>query len=137
MMNIVEFLAKAKAEYKKKMDDYEYIGIRFENKIRIVGEICGCSRHNTDRIDQREFPVYGTAGYDEIEELGGVSCWDLRDESSVYKIPGYVDKTNDCTRYYLQDHCYIVVGDAIAHTDDIIDEDEIIIVAGAVAAILF
>lgn len=68
---------QCKEALKKFEDMYYYIGIRFEDKDREVGEICECSKHNLDREDEREFPVYGTPEYDELPELDGTSAWNL------------------------------------------------------------
>ncbi|MEC5268885.1 hypothetical protein P9G49_07185 [Heyndrickxia coagulans] len=56
---------------------YYYIGIRFEDKEREIGDVCECSKHNIDREDEREFPEYGTPEYDEMLELDGTSAWNL------------------------------------------------------------
>jgi hypothetical protein len=60
--------------------EYEFLGIRFEDKVRKVGElITENSKDNEDREDERDFPEYGTQEYEEMEELDGISTWDIRD----------------------------------------------------------
>lgn len=59
-------------------DEFYVIGLRFENKMREVGEIIEeYSKDNPGRDDERDFPEYGSKEYDELEELDGVSSWDI------------------------------------------------------------
>jgi len=54
---------------------HAYIGLRFEDKNRRVGEtIEGSSKHLPDG---REFPVYRSKQYKELEDMGGISTWDV------------------------------------------------------------
>lgn len=118
----------AKKIYESHKDNYNFIGIRFENKERSVGNICECSRHNNDRNDERDFPVFGTDDYDSMFCFNGTSAWDLADKS-IYKI------TNDCS--YCEEHCYIIAGDYITNTDDGLDDGEIVIEDAKVIAVIF
>ena len=53
-----------------------YVGIRFEDKKRTIGEIIEeCSKDNRERQDERDFPEYGTTEYDELPELNGVCAY--------------------------------------------------------------
>lgn len=111
MMNIEEACKKALEKYQ---DEYWYVGIRFENKERKIGEICECSRHNIDREDEREFPKYGTDEYFEMMELDGTSAWNL-------------ETYDDFEGYFITDHCYIIAGNKISNQDDGLDDNEIVI----------
>jgi hypothetical protein len=103
--------------------DFYYVGFRFEDKVREIGEICENSKHNQDREDEREFPEFGTPEYDEMEELGGTSSW---------HIDG-IRRGN-----YGGEHCYVVVGHKnFTHDDIVLDDDEICIVNAKVVAQIF
>ena len=87
------------------LDDIErdewIVGIRFENKIRTVGEqITDYSRSNEDRDDDRDFPEYGTEEYDEMEELDGISTWDI-DQWEDYNLSCTGTSYFDCEHIYL------------------------------------
>lgn len=59
-------------------DEYYVVGLRFENKVRQDGEIIEeTSKDNPDRDDDRDFPEYGTDEYKEMEEMEGISSWDI------------------------------------------------------------
>lgn len=138
-MTVKEFLEKAKEVYDanvRKWDNwdngYEYIGIRFEDKLREVGEGCENSRHNADREDERDFPEYGTAEYLEMEELDGTSAWNLEH----YTLPSYWNEDADCLRYFTSEHCYIVASNDCGRHDDP-DHNEILIKNAVVIAKLF
>lgn len=111
MMNIEKQCKEALEKYQ---DDYHYIGIRFEDKEREIGEICENSRHNTDREDEREFPEFGTEEYNEMLELDGTSAWNLET---------YDDFEGGFNTY----HCYIVAGNRLTNKDDGLDDNEIVI----------
>ncbi|NCG67161.1 hypothetical protein GWJ21_04165 [Bacillus coagulans] len=105
---------QCKEALKKWEDEYWFVGIRFEDKEREIGEICECSKHNLDREDEREFPEYGTPEYDELPELDGTSAWNLE----TYR---------DFEGPFVTWHCYIVGGNQIANQDDGLDDNEIVI----------
>lgn len=121
MMNIQ---AQCEAALEKYQDEFYYVGIRFEDKERQIGDICECSKHNTDREDEREFPGYGTDEYDEMFELDGTSAWNLE---------YYTDFEGGFDTY----HCYIVVGNKITNQDDGLDDNEIVIQDAKVVEIIF
>lgn len=111
MRNIQEACEKALEKFQF---DYPYIGIRFEDKEREIGDICECSRHNIDREDEREFPEYGTLEYEEMMELDGTSAWNLET---------YDDFNGPFGTY----HCYIIAGNRLTNRDDGLDDNEIVI----------
>ena len=55
-------------------ESYEYVGVRFEDKVREISDVCECSKHNPDREDERDFPVYGSEEYEDLPELNGASA---------------------------------------------------------------
>jgi hypothetical protein len=101
--------------------EYQYVGLRFEDKNREIGEICGRSKHNTDRVDDREYPEYGTEDYDNMYELDGTSAWNLDDAHNDYQYGN-----SDCD-YYETAHCYVIAGYSKTNTDDDLDDGEIVI----------
>ena len=108
--------------------EYQYVGLRFEDKDREIGEICGHSKHNRDREDDREFPQYGTEEYDSLYELEGTSAWDLTDEYN-YR---YGDSD-----YFESRHCYVIAGYAKSTRDEDLDDGEIVIKDAVVIAKIF
>jgi len=113
---------------------YEYFGLRFENKNRTIGEICECSKHNSDREDERDFPEYGESGYDEMEELDGTSAWDITGD--------WKDSFMECWSSLdsgiavATDHCYIIAGNEKC-THDNADYNEIVIENAKVLKVIF
>lgn len=117
--------------------EYSYYGLRFENKERETGEICGNSRHNFDREDQREFPEYGDDDYQEMMELGGTSAYYIG-ERGEFDTSSYTGEwqSEDDSLMVTGDHCYLVAGDVEgAHPDP--DVNEILISEAVVIEKLF
>lgn len=128
MMTAKEIQEKCEAILERWNDENEtwYIGIRFEDKQRQVGETCERSKHNVDREDEREFPDYGTEGYEEMFELDGTSAWNLESYEDWYDEGRFGTK-----------HCYIIVGDRITNKDDGLDDNEIVIEDAKVYDVIF
>lgn len=110
-------------------DEYNFVGIRFEEKEYQEGEVIADSKHNPDREDEREFPDFNSEEYEELEELPGVSTWNKMSYSAKnWKV---------ISKYY--SHVYIVVGDN-GWTDEVddcvLDDDELVIENGKVAIVL-
>jgi hypothetical protein len=144
-MNIVEFYELCRKIYTDNIatrengwEGYEYIGLRFEDKKREIGEIItDCSRNNVDREDERDFPEYGTEEYFGMEELDGVSAWDLSDKD-VYKIQPWENKEDDCSRHFEANHCYIIASNDLGNTSNTVtDVNEIVIKDAMVIAKFF
>lgn len=104
-------------------EDWAYVGIRFENANRSIGDPIGNSRHNPDRLDGRDFPEYGTTEYDDLPELDGTSVW----------LPEAIDLDDLATGYRAFPHVYIVGGWSKGNHDDP-DDGEILIRDAAVLA---
>jgi len=142
-MDVFELYQKARKIYEAIKDDYDRVGIRFENKDRAVGETCDWSRHNPYRDDERDFPDYESDEYAELPVLDGTSAWDLRLLDDDY-FPGFGDTRrltwikpgNDVRNYVLAQHCYIIAGNDPGRHDDP-DEGEILIRDAVVIAKLF
>jgi len=125
-----------------KDESYEYIGVRFENKLRAVGEICECSNHNDARDDERDFPEYGSAEYAEMQELDGTSAWlahctwNYREDVSTkaaFRKPSWQE---DDEMRGQNDHAYVVAGNRLATPSDA-DHGEIVIVDAIVLKVLY
>lgn len=115
---------QAKAQYE---DDFVYVGIRFEDKERNANDvIADCSKDNSDRADERDFPEYGTADYDEMPELDGVCAYNI---STRFAYPHNED--NQCS---YANHAYIL-GSRYASTG--LDDDEIIMRNAVVLSVVF
>jgi hypothetical protein len=116
--------------------DYDVMGVRFEDKDREVSEeIAENSRHNEDRDDEREFPEYGTDEYEEMEELDGVSAWEV--ESPFINDLKYIglDKTIEKAGF-ITDHCYFIAGN-YGRNNETGDVGEVVIKNAKVIAKLF
>jgi len=142
-MKLVEMHAIIK-ELAAKFDGvYNYIGVRYEDKKREVGEECEWSKHNPDREDEREFPRYGSKEYDDLPELDGTSVWGI---DEVYDkritIPGVGRPLRENefdaehTKLFIPDHCYIVAGNRQGFHEDP-DENEILIKDARVVSVIF
>lgn len=115
-------------------EDYDNMGVRFEDKDRNVGEtIEECSRHNEDRDDERDFPEYGTEEYVEMEELDGVSAWSV-DQMLRGDFRNDLDKPFEYD--YYTNHCYFIAGD-FGRNNETGDVGETIVKNAKVIAKLF
>lgn len=136
MMTIGEMKAKVQEIYAQYEDEYYYIGLRFEDKLREVGDICEYSKANDDREDEREFPEYGTEEYEELPELNGTSAWDL---AALPVIMRYIFPSNDnakASTSFVTKHAYIIASNrqgSHPHPDD----NEILIQDAEVISVLF
>lgn len=114
--------------------EYMCVGLRFEDKDREVGETCENSRNNINREDEREFPEYGTDEYFQLEEMDGVSTWDL---SSMNTINSWLwsNPEANATTQFIGNHAYIIVGDSTGweQNNGLIDDGELLIKNGKVA----
>lgn len=120
-------------------DDYSVIGIRFEDLPREIGEICGNSKHNPYRYDERDYPEYGTEEYNELPELDGTCSWLVGNWRGL--VPGRsVEKVIEAaaSRNSLRDHCYLIASDSNGDmTDYTPDEGEVIIKDAVVIDIIY
>lgn len=141
-MNVVEMYDKVKEVYQANKDRYSFIGLRFEDKEREVGEECEWSKHNPDREDEREFPEFGTEEYDELQELNGTSVWTMNDMDILEFYPGYgktldeKDVERSLVGLFQSYHCYVVAGNRMGHHDNP-DDGEILIWDAKVIEIIF
>ena len=130
---------------KKYEDMYTYIGVRFEDKQRKIGDVCENSKHNPDRGDERDFPEYGTEEYAELPELEGTSAWlvyngdfDYAEDVTLNTYGGLSTRSSDMDKKvcFLGDHAYIVAGNRdVTHDDP--DNGEIVIEAATVIEIIY
>jgi len=97
-----------------------HVGVRFEDLLRKVGDVCDNSRHNSDRDDSRDFPEYTDDAYAAMEVLDGTSSWNWQ--------------KNLCGQY--TQHCYIIASNEIGCHDDP-DDGEILLKSPVIMAKLF
>jgi hypothetical protein len=137
-MTVAEKWQKVAEIYDRIEDDYDYIGIRYEDKLRQIGDICECSKDNPDRADERDFPEYGTEEYENLPDMPGTSTWGLNHYVLTSKTGccNYADWAADwdCEKYYPSAHCYIVVGN---HAVSGLDEGEICINDAVVLEVMY
>lgn len=112
-------VAEARKAIRKALDsaneNYYCVGFRFENLDRKVGDVCGNSKHNPGREDERDFPEYGTDEYDSLPELNG-TCAYLSD--GLDPIFSGLNSNANCDTAFLTDHCYVIASDQDACNDD-------------------
>lgn len=84
MKQIDVSLARALAE--KYETEYEWLGFRFDERKLKNGAVLSNSKHNPDRVDERDFPEYGTSEYDELDELDGTSCYNVNYFFATYGV---------------------------------------------------
>jgi len=135
-MNLTEMMNQIKAIREANEDNYSFIGMRFENKERELNEICECSKNNTERADEREFPEYGTDEYNENPSFDGTSAWNLNDYEEAFRY-NIKNPNSDMMKSYEQDHCYIIAGNYSCNGDDGLDDNEVVIEDAKVIAIIF
>ena len=106
-------------------DEYYVVGLRFENMNRETGDVIEeCSKDNADRSDERDFPEYGTDEYDEMEELAGISSWDINFWETMNLNSWSVSTSFDC------DHIYLIGGEKHSFGPDdheLVIEDAVVI----------
>lgn len=130
-MKVAEMKAIIEQHLEQLQEDYAYVGLRFEDKEREVGEECDWSRNNTDREDERDFPEYGTDEYFEIEEMDGTSAWDLNNDFNFKWL--FKDLECGAEQTFIGNHAYIIVGKQHARGDYALDDGEIVIRDATVA----
>lgn len=126
-------------------DSYNYIGVRFENKVREIGETCENSKHNIYREDERDFPEFGTEEYNDMLELDGTSSWlvydsmfDWADEIEPSNNPGIAlrGKSMDDEMFTEAEHAYMIAGSRINNHSDA-DNGEAVIENAVVIDIIY
>src|SRR5699024_9245285 len=103
------------------------VGVRFEDKERVIGEEIDNSRHNLDREDEREMPEYGTEEYEEMFELDG---------ARAYTHEAIIDMLENNTAFDTE-HCYFIIGTNEANLDDALDYGDVVVKKSEVAYVLF
>lgn len=96
---------------------FDIVGVRFENKLREIGEEIGNSRHNIDREDERAMPEYDTPEYEEMFELDGASAFEVDEIIDMLENDVGVDG----------EHCYFIAGTDAVNLDDGIDHGEVVV----------
>lgn len=137
-MNTVKEMLEKIAEVKEELqEDWFFVGVRFEDKNREVGEtVEEVSRHNKDREDERDFPDFDSEEYQEMEELDGISTWSI---NADYAFTPFGSKERTAKEVFGSEHAYILVSDDAgrAPDDDILDDGEILLKNAEVAIKLY
>ena len=112
--------------------NYYYVGVRFEDLQREIGDECDYSKHNAG---DRDFPEYGTDEYEGMDDLDGTSAWSAKGYLNNYdlKCDG---NTLVSERFSGVKHAYIIVGN-YENTPSDADDGEVVIEDAVVAEILF
>lgn len=109
--------------------EFDSIGIRFEDRDLNIGDEVGCSKHNADREDEREFPEYGTEEYEEMYELDGASSWG--EHAWEYELLGNRKRFADdpANKGVLAKHAYLIAGGLSSedHDELVLDEGEVVV----------
>jgi hypothetical protein len=136
-MNHQELINKILKNYENLKNDWAYVGLRFENKKRELGEVCENSKHNLKREDEREFPDFNSDEYKDLQTLDGTSAWDLSLAAYLadLQIQTWQDQNKDWHNLFDCEHCYIIAGDETGN-DDGLDDCEITIRNAQVIAII-
>lgn len=117
-MKVIDFIKKAEELVEEHTGEYDYIGIRFEDKVRTVDELIeDYSRSNPDREDEREFPEFGTEEYFEMEELDGICAYNAKHK---YGWGTGIDRSNDydVDVWYNGSHCYLLGSNSMEYGED-------------------
>ena len=121
-------------------EDYACIGIRFEDMARNVGDICGHSKDNPDRADERDFPVYGSNEYDELPELYGTCAWEVG-ANTAGVLCGYEPESaikNAAMNRGIGKHCYLIASDQYGDMSNYAaDDGEVLLVDPVVIAVIY
>lgn len=134
-MTVNEMYEMAKKVWEENQDKFNYIGIRYENKVYGIGEELEWSKHNPDREDEREFPEFGSKEYEGLPTLRGTSAWIINDEESYKQAPASWGE-RDASSVHMADHAYII-GGKYHNTHSDADHGEVVIEDAVVLAVLF
>lgn len=105
--------------------DYDYFGIRFEDKGRDLGDIItDVSRFNNDRDDERDFPDFESDEYDDLPSAEGVSAWSLEEMKSTAR--RYGEETIK-SFWYTTKHCYLLGSNELDYIDGMDDGETILV----------
>ncbi len=64
-------------EENKEAEEHPFLGVRFEKKLRKVGELPENSKSNPERVDPRDFPEFDSEEYVSLPDAGGVCAYDI------------------------------------------------------------
>lgn len=135
MITIKEFYERVLELEEEHGDDY--IGVRWEDKERIIGESVNISRHNTDRDDERDMPEYGTEAYEEAFELDGSSAFGLAALIDMFKRDAQRTPDKPLKSFFQSYHCYLIIGDDFTNWDDGLDDGEVVIANATVMEVFY
>lgn len=138
-MTVKEFLERVKEIGEELKEDYWFVGVRFEEKVRNEGDVVtDKSRNNIDREDENDFPKYGTDEYFEMEELDGVSTWNIDQIDDTLYVNNDKFLNCDAKTAFLASKCYILASDdADSGLNTVIDHGEVILIDPVVKKVMF
>ena len=127
------------AKIEEVCEDYEIIGIRFEDMARNVGDTCENSKDNPDRADERDFPEYGSEEYNELPELDGTSAWAVGNYWGVVRSHVAEQIIKDAAnKNGITNHCYLVAANQIGDMSNYFSDDgETLMIAPVVIAVIY
>lgn len=135
MITLKNFFEKV-VELEEKYGD-EYIGVRWEEKPRVIGEELDNSRHNLDRLNEDDMPEYGTPEYEEMFELDGASA--MGAYSLIQDLKRHYETRGDegMRGFYMGTHCYVIIGTDFVNDSDALDEGEVVVENAKVLEVIY
>lgn len=129
MITVKEFY-ETLLSLQEKYEDEDYIGVRWEDLDRQIGDEVGRSKHNLNREHEDDMPEYGTEEYEDLFELDGASSLDIDFVLDQIK---YSNPEKEMDAMYMGYHCYLIIGTGSSNHSDAIDDGEIVVVDAKVA----
>lgn len=136
LIDFYEVLKNAEDEHEDGIH-VRVIGVRFEELKREVGDICGNSRHNLDRDDERDMPDYGSDEYEKMFELDGASSFGVTHLMDDIEYLVRKNPEKSINEVYAGSHCYIIGGKYTTNESDAIDEGELVIEDAEVLEVIY
>ena len=125
---IIKAIESLENEAKEFYLDYKFYGIRFDRRHNLEeGYELECSKSNRNREDAREFPLFGTPEYEEMEILDGTCAYFVFDGESEKRSSRLKHILNNYTTDSHDFSWYLIGSDKLSDEDGE-DEDEIIMI---------
>lgn len=137
MLTLKEFYEVIKTVEENHEDNAKVIGIRFEDKQRVIGEECDNSRHNLEREYEGDMPEYGTEEYENMFELDGTSSFEIDELIKMVEAELKINDDREMIAVFNNYHCYIIGGDYTTNSSDALDHGEIVIANANVLEVIY
>ncbi|MDA3855882.1 MAG: hypothetical protein PF569_06470 [Candidatus Woesearchaeota archaeon] len=105
---VIEYLVSNKDRLEK---NHLTVAVRYDNHKYKVGELIPNSKTNIGRDDERDFPLYGTSDYENMDEIDGTSAYMLTSQGD-YRYEMYDRETLED---FFEDEVVEVGGDVFDH----------------------